>query len=168
MSALRWDGAPNREHDADAIATVCDDRWSEGSKNGGDGVLAAIFKHVGLAGGRSFWDGQGTFAEIGARDGVEAATAMLRTQFKWTGAMVDAEYSDPSAGLVQAWVTADNVHGVLASQGVPEGDALDLLVLDFGPGFHVWHSLLQKPTYKPRVVVLLVNAFVPTPSVATQ
>ena len=141
-------------------------RWSEASKNGGDGVLTAIFKHIGVSRGRSFWDGPGTFVEIGARDGGQSATTMLRTQHNWTGVMVDADYSNPDVRLVQAWVTADNVHGVLASQGVPEGDGLDLMVLDLGSGFHIWRAVLARQAYKPRVVALLVNAHVGSQSIA--
>ena len=89
------------------------------------------------------------YVEIGTQSGVECNTRMWRERHGWQGLMLDGGYENPAINLKKAFVTADNVAQLLASQGVPE--EFDLLSIDIdGQDWHVWRAL----PHRPRVVVI--------------
>lgn len=120
------------------------------SQNGEDGVIERLFELLGTTNRR--------YVEIGAGDGSECNTRWLREQRGWGGVMIDCAHGDPSIGLQQEFVTAENVNEMLAKHGVPEEP--DLLSIDIdGQDYWVWQAV--SPRWKPRVVVIEYNAGVP-------
>jgi hypothetical protein len=125
------------------------------SQNGEDGILAEILRRLDVAGGVA--------VEIGASDGAENCTRAL-VEDGWRAVWLEA---DPEAAaratvalagrgsMVQAWVTAENVCGLLDGAGVP--DEPEVLVIDLdGNDFYVLDALLRRR--RPHVVVIEYNA----------
>ena len=129
------------------------------SQSGEDGILAEIFRRVGV--------GNRTFAEVGVGDGLENNTVCLLAQ-GWQGAWVDG--NPDSAGRIratfkreqdagrlkfrEAFVTRENVAGLLTSLDVPK--ELDLLSLDIDLNtYWIWEAL---GGYHARVIVVEYNA----------
>lgn len=135
------------------------------SQNGEDGILAEIFRRVGIV--------HHTFLEIGVGDGLETNTTYLLLQ-GWKGYWVEANRrhvtfirrhfsSVIETGVLmvkQAFVTAENVADVIASLGVPV--EIDLLSLDVDRNtWYVLRALLH--VYQPRVLVVEYNSLFPPP-----
>jgi hypothetical protein len=134
-------------------------KWS--SQNGEDGILHEIFRRIGAT--------APFFVEFGVEDGRECNTAAL-VRAGWNGMMIEGDpqkfaalsvtYADaPAVRLVNAYVTAENIAGLFAANGVPT--ELDLLSIDIdGNDYWVWEALAA---YRPRVVVIEYNATHPPP-----
>jgi len=124
------------------------------SQNDEDGIIAEIFKRIGIE--------TRTFVEIGVGDGLECNTVRLLLD-SWTGMWIE---SDPAAikairngicpgyknslVVMEALVTAANVNRLIGDQG-----SLDLLSIDIDfNDYWVWKAVEAKP----RVVVIEYNA----------
>ena len=128
------------------------------SQHGEDGIIAEIFRRIGVK--------DRTFVEIGVGDGLENNTAYLLFQ-GWTGCWVDGgpdgsrairenlgpRLSDGSLKLLEMFVTMENIAPALKSAGVPED--IDLLSLDIDRNtFYIWSALAH---IRARVVVVEYN-----------
>jgi len=142
------------------------------SQNGEDGVLATIFKAIGLVGNahtaaaapsavsgsmRSWLAGGGSYVEFGAEDGQQCNTRVLREDHGWSGLLMDGGHANPAINLQREWVTAESINLLLSKHRVPP--VFDLLVVDIDfNDYWVWQALLQAGQYRPRVVVVEINA----------
>jgi hypothetical protein len=130
------------------------------SQNGEDGVIGEVFRRVGTT--------DRVFVEIGVGDGRENNTAFLLAQ-GWTGFWVDGDPAfeatiaarpDLSDGCIRgtaAFVTRENVAGVLGGMGVPS--AFDFLSLDVDQNtYYVWEGLAA---FRPRVIAIEYNSMIP-------
>ncbi len=127
------------------------------SQNGEDGILRELFLRLGYHKPFS--------VEFGAGDGVEGNnTALWLRHYGWRGLMLEgnnefvARIQDNYRGYggVRAsceFLTADNIAGVFARNGVPR--EFDLLSIDVdGNDYWLWDALAD---YRPRVVVIEMN-----------
>jgi hypothetical protein len=128
------------------------------SQNGEDGILLLLFAVLGTTNCRC--------VEICAGDCIECNTANFIVNYGWRGLMVDGSaqniargrdfYSKRRDGLrflpptmVQAWITRDNINGLL-SQHLFCGE-IDLLSLDIdGNDYWIWESI---DVIQPRIIV---------------
>jgi hypothetical protein len=133
------------------------------SQNYEDGMIAEIFRRIGVQ--------AKTFLEIGIGDGRENNTAAL-VAMGWSGWWIEGNEqacANISARLRevptvaarvkvrQAFVSPDNISGLLADIGVPA--EVDLFSLDIDQDtYHVWAALKD---LRPRVVVVEYNAAFP-------
>jgi hypothetical protein len=117
------------------------------SQGGEDGVLERIFECVG--------ETNRFCVEFGAKDGVELSnTAHLRLDRGWTGLLMEAS-APVSDGIVQEFVTAENINALFEKHSVPE--VFDLLSIDIdGNDYWVWKALDR---FRPRVVVMEYNIY---------
>jgi hypothetical protein len=129
------------------------------SQNDEDGILAEIFRRIGIQ--------HRSFIEIGTESGIENNTVALLFN-GWRGLWLDANEASIAAinerfgsylktGRLRAeqhFVTRDNVNLLLASAGLePE---IDLLSIDVdGNDYWIWQAISSP---KPRVVVIEYNA----------
>jgi hypothetical protein len=126
------------------------------SQNGEDGVLAEIFRRIGVAGGG--------FVEFGASDGAESNAAFLAQVLGWPGLFLEADpgafsalehryRGHPRVRTVQAAVEPDTIEELLRGAGVPAEP--DLLVIDVdGNDYWIWRAL---SAYRPRLVIVEYN-----------
>jgi hypothetical protein len=129
------------------------------SQNGEDGIIAEIFRRIGVTDCR--------FVEVGVEDGLESNTTYLLSQ-GWSGTWLEMDeaalqraavnFRGPLAEqrlkIVRSFVTAENLAGTLQEAGIPR--EFDLLSLDIDRNtYHVWNSLRE---FSPRVVVVEYNA----------
>jgi len=133
------------------------------SQNYEDGMIAEIFQRIGTT--------SQTFLEVGVGDGRENNTTALLSA-GWKGWWIEG---DPAACAAiagslrsmpetarrlkvrQAFVSPENIAGLLAELGVPE--EVDLFSLDIDLNtYHVWAALTA---FRPRVVVVEYNAAFP-------
>ncbi|MGH8246647.1 MAG: hypothetical protein ACREUU_09470 [Gammaproteobacteria bacterium] len=132
------------------------------SQSGEDGIIAEIFRRVGVT--------NRYFVEFGSGDGRENNTVLLLVA-GWSGLWLEAhaefvktasETFQREAGekrLIarQAFVTAENIEDLLRSANVPR--AFDLLSIDIDRNdYWVWKAI---GSYQPRVVVIEYNAVFP-------
>lgn len=137
------------------------------SQNGEDGILAEIFRRIGLK--------EGFFVEIGIENGQENNTRLLLEK-GWQGvwmegsadcvALASRTFGEFIAAgrlrIVHALLTAENINSVFAKEGIPA--QVDFLSLDIDQNTsHVWRSL----QYKSRVSCIEYNASLP-PSMALE
>lgn len=132
------------------------------SQNGEDGILAEIFRRIGVS--------TRYFVEIGVGDGLENNTVHLLSR-GWAGIWMEG--SSKSAAvirrelnrligskkltLIESFITRENVSSLLEQAGVPAD--IDLLSIDIDRNtFYIWEALAD---YKPRVVVVEYNAIMP-------
>jgi hypothetical protein len=132
------------------------------SQNGEDGILAEIFRRIGVS--------TRYFVEIGVGDGLENNTVYLLSR-GWAGIWMEG--SSKSAAvirrnlnrligskkltLIESFITRENVSSLLEQAGVPAD--IDLLSIDIDRNtFYIWEALAD---YKPRVVVVEYNAIMP-------
>ncbi len=123
-----------------------------------DGILLYIFSIIG--------DGNKQSVEVCAGDGMECNTANLIINHGWHGLLVDGTTvsGKAQAGLyrtnphtytyppkfIQAWITRDNINGIISDNGF-EGK-IDLLSLDMdGVDYWIWDAI---KVIDPRVVVV--------------
>jgi hypothetical protein len=132
------------------------------SQNGEDGILLYIFSILGTANRR--------VVEICCGDGIECNAANLIVNHGWSGLLIDGDPGLIAGGqqfystcrttwvspprMLNAWVTAENVDGLVAGQGF-SGD-IDLLSIDVdGNDYWLWKAL---ECVRPSVVVAEFNA----------
>lgn len=141
------------------------------SQTGEDGILAALFDHVGTT--------NRYLVDVGAGDGVELSNTRRLLEQGWRGARFDASpdgagvpgaaapAAAPAGDVHQELITAENVGDVLSKYNVPCD--FDLLSLDIdGVDWWVLRALLRGG-YRPRVVVCEVNPCIPAdPPVAVE
>lgn len=133
------------------------------SQNGEDGILAELFRRIGVQ--------DRIFVEIGTGNGIETNTTFLLALLGWSGLWVEADEVGVSrAGVLfrkfivegrlrikRHIVTAENVANILQSNYVPT--EFDLLSLDIDRNtYHLWEAL---SAFRPRVVVVEYNASIP-------
>lgn len=138
--------------------------FSSYSQNNEDGILLLIFAAIG--------EGSRRVVEICAGDGVECNAANLILNRGWSGLLLDGDKSMIEAGerfysrrtnawrmrrlppkLIQAWITAENVNDLVASNGFT--GEIDLLSIDVdGVDYWLWKAM---DVIQPRVVVLEYN-----------
>ena len=134
------------------------------SQNGEDGILAEIFRRIGM-------DSK-IFVELGVGDGMENNTAFLLFQ-GWRGfwiegnAKANEQISRNFSVLIaanrlkvnQSFITVENITAILETMGAPK--KIDLLSVDIDRNtYHIWAAL---HAFQPRVVVVEYNASFPPP-----
>ena len=134
------------------------------SQNGEDGILAEIFRRIGV---RSRF-----FVEFGVGNGLENNTALLIFQ-GWHGCWIEGDTASVEAirsefdvplrngdlKVLRSFITANNIETLFRQLEVPS--EFDLLVVDLDRNtYHVWAALKN---YRPRVVVVEYNAAFPPP-----
>jgi hypothetical protein len=128
------------------------------SQNGEDGVIAEIFRRIGVT--------HRVFLEIGVGDGTENNTAFLLAQ-GWTGFWIDGNPAlnkriagspvEKSIRYRIALVSEENVAGLAKELGVPPD--LDFLSIDIDQNsYYAWRALRA---WKPRALVIEYNAAIP-------
>ena len=117
------------------------------SQGGEDGVLERIFECVKTT--------NRYFVEFGAKDGLELSnTANLRLHEGWQGLLMEGE-GPVADGVVQEFITAENINELFARHGVPKD--FDLLSIDIdGNDYWVWRALSD---FRPRVVIVEYNIY---------
>lgn len=136
--------------------------WQSFSQNGEDGIIAEIFRRIGVS--------SRYFVEFGVGDGLENNTSLLLAQ-GWKGLWIEG---DPDSAkkienglrplidtgalrFLQRFVTAEGIEQVFAEAGVPS--EFDLLSIDIdGNDYWVWNAIRQ---FRPRVVIIEYNAIFP-------
>ena len=132
------------------------------SQNGEDGIIAEIFRRIGLASSQ--------FVEVGVGDGLENNTVFLLAQ-GWRGYWIEGNelsvkaiqkhFQEPIKNnrlrVEQAFVTAENIASLLESMQVPR--EFDLLSLDIDRNtYFAWQALKN---FQPRVAIIEYNAAFP-------
>jgi hypothetical protein len=119
------------------------------SQGGADGVLAEIFRRVGIS--------QRFFVEVGVSDGLESNTAYLVSQ-GWKGLWVEGDAVSARAARRRfEKPMAENIEEILGAHGVPR--EFDLFSLDIDRNtYWVWAALRS---FRPRVAVVEYNATFP-------
>ena len=132
------------------------------SQNGEDGILLYIFCLISPTNRRVI--------EICAGNGIECNAANLIVNHGWSGLLFDGDPAEVAVGKAfyatcrttfiapprfqQAWITAENVNGLVIDHGF--SGPVDLLSLDLdGNDYWIWKAL---DCIEPRVVVLEFNA----------
>jgi len=132
------------------------------SQNGEDGIIAEIFRRIGIK--------DRFFVEFGVGNGLENGTAFLLTQ-NWRGAWIEGDsksvmeiqshFRRPlqtgQLKLLNSFITAENIANLFQQLKVPTD--FDLLSLDIDRNtYHAWKALSQ---YRPRVVAVEYNSSFP-------
>jgi hypothetical protein len=136
------------------------------SQNDEDGILAEIFRRIGVA--------SRSFVEFGVTEGRECNTLKLLVE-GWRGlwmesspaccASVRRTFAGPLAEgrleLLEVAVTAENIDGLVAGARAAAAGELDLLSIDIdGNDYHVLAALRS---VRPRVLVIEYNGKFPPP-----
>ena len=121
---------------------------ADGSGGGGDG-------------------GGGVYLEIGAGDGSECNTRLLR-EAGWKGLTFDSGHENPEINLYKAFVTAEAADDIIAA-AEQRADLrvrtrhLDVLSIDIdGMDFYIWASIGS--TLRPKVVIIEYNSMLAAPA----
>ena len=137
------------------------------SQNGEDGMIAEIFRRIGIAGRM--------FVEIGVEDGQQNNSRLLLEQ-GWTGVWIDSDAEKLTAAretfagyvtsgaltIIEGMVDAGSINGLLDQAGVP--GVVDFLSLDIDQNTsHAWRALQRRA----RVACIEYNAALP-PTVALE
>lgn len=128
--------------------------WGVYSQNGEDGVLSAIFHHVGAP--------HKQYVEFGTEDASECNTRYLRETHGWTGLLMDGRYANVAINLQRAFVTAENVNALFTQHGVVPHE-LDLLSIDVDFNDYWILDALDLARFAPRVIVCEYNSHVAPP-----
>lgn len=138
--------------------------WAAYSQNDEDGILAEIFRRIGITNRR--------FLEFGVERGLESNTLNLLEQ-GWSGAWIEGHpplVAEIEAGFGRwvrsgrlavrsAMVVRENIDDLIRDFRLPVD--LDLLSIDIdGNDYHVWEAITQ---IEPRVVVIEYNGKFPPP-----
>ena len=113
------------------------------SQAGEDGVIAQIFRNIGVT--------NAFCVEFGAGDGVALSNTYALRQAGWASLLLDG---DPrgAADVVKAWITAENINELFREHKVPE--QIDLLSIDIdGNDLWVWQAI----ECRSRVTVVEFN-----------
>lgn len=132
------------------------------SQNGEDGILLYIFSLIGMASRK--------VVEVCAGDGIECNAANLIVNHGFQGLLFDGDAANVARGqafyaetrttcvspptLVQAWITAGNIDGLVTERGF--GGPVDLLSIDVD-GNDYW-ILRALTSVQPNVVVVEFSA----------
>jgi hypothetical protein len=131
------------------------------SQNGEDGILAEIFRRIGVA--------SKYFVEFGVGDGTENNTAALIFQ-DWVGTWLEGDRANVQSiqnsyrrtlanaqlKVFQSFLTQENICDLFSQAEVPH--EFDLLSIDIdGNDYYLWRKILLGG-YRPRVVVIEYNA----------
>ena len=127
------------------------------SQNGEDGVLAELFRRLGVR--------EGTFVEFGAQSGREGNCVFLADVLGWQGlfmemqaapyASLERKYrANPRVRTLQAQVTPENIEALLSRCGVSEEPDIVSIDVD-GSDYWIWQALGR---YRPRVVAIEYNS----------
>ncbi|MEO0514810.1 MAG: hypothetical protein AAF086_05885 [Planctomycetota bacterium] len=140
------------------------------SQNGEDGMIAEIFRRIGV--------GERFFVEVGAGTGIENNSRLL-LQTGWRGVWIEAdpghaqqarehfsdELADGRLTLIESSVTRENVGELLKAASVPS--CFDFLSVDIDMNTsYIWQAI-HRAGFTPRVACIEYNASVP-PSVDWQ
>ncbi len=140
------------------------------SQNGEDGIIAEIFRRIGVD--------DRFFVEVGAGTGIENNTRLL-LQTGWRGVWIEAdpgdaqqvreyfvdELADGRLTLIESSVTRENAGELLEAASVPSG--FDFLSVDIDMNTsHIWEAI-HRAGFTPHVACIEYNASVP-PSVDWQ
>lgn len=128
------------------------------SQNGEDGVLAEIFRRIGLPDAP-------TFVEFGIETGTQGNCVFLADLLGWRGLFIEpdpthfralsAKYAGNDAvRTVQAAVTPGNVDRLFDAAGLPPEPDVVSIDID-GVDYWVWRALVR---HRPRVIVIEYNA----------
>jgi len=115
------------------------------SQAGEDGVIAQIFRNIGVT--------NAFCVEFGAGDGVTLSNTYALRQAGWASLLLDGDPRGAS-DVVKAWITAENINELFREHKVPE--QIDLLSIDIdGNDLWVWQAI----ECRSRVTVVEFNAF---------
>jgi hypothetical protein len=132
------------------------------SQNGEDGIIAEIFRRIGIQ--------NKTFIEIGVGDGLENNTSYLLAQ-GWRGGWIEGnpdflrtirlQFREPleakRLSLVESFVTAENVAALVRQLAI--AGEVDFLSIDIDRNTpYIWEALAE---VRPRVLVIEYNATFP-------
>lgn len=144
------------------------------SQCGQDGVLRALFAHVGFREGTGPAEEGGAppfYVEFGARKPGMLNSAALREFCAWDGILLDSQPGETPHGgcrdcpgvadIVRTeFVTAENVVALFLKHGVPRD--FDLLTVDTDYNdYWIWRAILEDGTFRPRVVAVDFNPDLP-------
>ena len=120
------------------------------SQNGEDGVIEAIFNHIGTT--------DKYFVEFGTESGVQCNTRYLREAKNWTGLLMDGGFENKARNLHKEMIYPSNIVSLFKKYKVPK--KFDLLSVD--TDFKDWFILrnILKAGYRPRVLITEVNTFI--------
>jgi len=142
-----------------ALEDLRDAEFSVFSQWGEDGILQYLVSHMGI--------GVDTFVEIGVQDYTECNTRFLLCNDNWCGLIIDAGTAHRETldrdGLrwrftieaASAWVTRENVQGLIADAGI-RGD-IGLLSLDID-GNDYWVLETALSDIAPGIIVVEYNS----------
>ena len=118
------------------------------SQNGEDGIIEAIFDHIGT---RSKY-----YVEFGTESGTECNTRLLRDKKNWSGLLMDGEHENEAYNLHKEMIFPHNIVSLFRKYNVPK--KFDLLSVD--TDFKDWYILrnILKAGYRPRVIIAEVNS----------
>jgi len=146
-----------------ALRITADHHRNHTSQCGEDGVVEAIFAHLGVA--------EGTAVEFGAWDGVLYSNTNALIARGWSVVFIEGDHvrfqtlkqnfeQEPKVRAINAWVTptgATSLDALLAGVGI---DDIDFLSVDIdGDDYHVLASL----TARPKVICVEFNPTIPPP-----
>ena len=132
------------------------------SQNGEDGILAEIFRRLGIA--------QGYFTEFGAWDGQHLSNCYALFERGWSGCYIEGDptrYADLQRNVVSDRVRhvlrfvspdgPDSLDHILLDVGAPR--RLDLLSIDVdGDDLLIWQGLHD---FRPKCVIIEYNSTIP-------
>lgn len=130
------------------------------SQNCEDGILNEIFQRIGVE--------SRYFVEFGIQDGTENCTRNLLVNHGWSGVWIDgsidyvdsarSKFSRNKVRILESLLTRENILDVFNSNDIP--NEFDLCVIDVdGNDYWLWEKISEN--YRPRVVVIEVNASLP-------
>jgi hypothetical protein len=155
---LAGDGSvPEAEQPLERATGLTRHEYRVFSQNGEDGVLAELFRRLGVR--------DGSFVEFGVQSGREGNCVFLADVLGWRGLFMEMD-AGPSAALERKYlanprvttqrtqVTPDNVEGLFAGAEVPTEPAVVSIDVD-GPDYWIWRAI---EGFRPWVVVVEYNS----------
>lgn len=121
------------------------------SQNGEDSVVVRLLNML----YSNFVGNEKYYVEIGAGDGGECNTHILRSHFEWQGLMIDNNNQNLEINLRQHLATSENIVGLMKQYGVPPKFNLLSIDIDFND-FYILREVVQE--YKTDIIVLEYNA----------
>ncbi len=128
-------------------------RFRLDSQNDEDGITFGLFERIGETNRR--------FVELGS--GLSGGnSAFLASELGWTGLMVDGDPERmpqvarrfPRVTAVAAWISAENVNGLIEDNGL--AGEIDLLSIDLdGNDYWIWKAI---DVCSPRIVIVEYNS----------
>ena len=134
-----------------------DNEYRVFSQSGEDGIIQFLLKHIAIE--------QKIFVEFGVEDYSEANTRFLLTNCGWSGLVLDGNsehilkikqsrvYWKYNLKAAQAFVTRDNINGILRDNGI--AGEIGLLSIDIdGNDYWVWQAV---DAVNPIIVIIEYN-----------